>query len=271
MPVNPPQEYYIAEQKYLSARSVEEKIACLEEMIRLMPKHHGSETALAQLKSRLAKLKRDSAKKKPGRKAGIAKEGEAQVCLMGFTNSGKSFLLKKLTGAKPEIAEHPYTTIKPEVGMMDYNGIKIQIVELPSTFQPEFMSIARTADAIALLCRDEEEKNELLNILKSNFIRSPVIAVDALRESLDSIKTEIWRVLGLIIVYTKAGKKLSPMALPIKSTVKDFAMRIHKDFIKNFRFARLLRTISGSQQIRNMQVGLDYTLQDGDIVELHTK
>jgi len=266
MPVNPPQEYYVAEQKFLKARTREEKIVCLEEMIRWMPRHHGSETALAQLKSRLAKLKKEAiTKRKSGRKIGITKEGDAQVCLMGFTNSGKSWLLSKLTDARPDVADHPYTTTRPEVGMMDYYGIKIQLVELPSTFQPEHMSIARTADAVAVITGNDEEKNELLKILHDNFIRSNTILINSKLEDASFIKEKIWKSLCLMIVYTKTKKKMSPMALPISSSVKEFAQRIHKDFIKNFKFARLFR------KDRVMQVGLDYKLQDGDVVELHMK
>jgi ribosome-interacting GTPase 1 len=174
-------------------------------------------------------------------------------------------ILSKLTGAKPEIADHPYTTTKPEVGMMDYFGIKIQIVEMPSTFLPEHFSIARTADAIALVLKDDEEKNELLKILESNFVRTNVILINPLKEDINMIKEKIWKNLCLMIVYTKTRKKLSPMALPLGSTVKDFAQRIHKDFVKDFKFARLYR------KDRIMQVGLDYKLQDGDVVELHAK
>src|SRR3989344_126865 len=93
MPVNAPPEYYRAEGKFKSAKSTDEKIVALEEMIRTMPKHHGSEAALAQLKSRLAKLKKEKiskGKKGGGRSLAIVKEGDAQVCLIGLTNSGKS-------------------------------------------------------------------------------------------------------------------------------------------------------------------------------------
>ena len=54
MPVNAPAEYFIAEQRFRDAKGKEEKILAMEEMIRLLPKHHGSEQALAQLKSKLA-------------------------------------------------------------------------------------------------------------------------------------------------------------------------------------------------------------------------
>ncbi len=53
MPVNAPIEYYKAEEKYRLAKTRDEKIRYLEEMIRLLPRHHGSEKMLAQLKKRL--------------------------------------------------------------------------------------------------------------------------------------------------------------------------------------------------------------------------
>src|SRR3989338_9289658 len=134
MPVNAPYEYYKAEEKFKSAKSKAEKIAALEEMLRLMPRHHGSENVLAQLKARLSKLRKESDKKGGGRRAGVKKEGDAQVCIIGLANTGKSTLLAKLTEAKPKIAQAPYTTTRPEVGMMDYKGIKVQLVEIPSTF-----------------------------------------------------------------------------------------------------------------------------------------
>jgi len=267
MPVNAPAEYFRAEEKFHSAKTKEEKIAALEEMIRLLPRHHGSENALAQLKSRLAKLRKEgkTSGKGRGRVLSIVKEGDAQVCLIGFTNSGKSYLLSKLTGAKPEIANHPYTTTKPEIGMIDYNGVKIQLVEIPSTFEPKYVSVARTADLILLLARHENEEEGLKKFLADNFIHAKYIFANPFVEPYDMIKQKIWHNLGLIIVYTKKSKTNTPMALPVNSTVKDFAQRIHKDFVKNFRFARIHR------KGRIIQAGLDYKLQDNDIVEIHMK
>jgi len=269
MPVNATPEYFKAEAKFLAAKTNDEKILALEEMISLLPKHHGSEKQLAQLKSKLSKLRKEAEKhrKKIGSKIGIQKEGEAQVCLIGFTNSGKSFLLSKITDAKPEVAEHPYTTIKPEIGMMDYNGIKIQIVEIPSTFNPEYMSVARSAELIALVT-DNNDKRKLIEVVNDFNIRK-FIFINPFLENMEAIKQKIWRALGLMIVYTKRGNKKSPMALPIDSTVRDFTERIHKDFLEGFRFARLWRNYNGKE--RTMQVGLDYILQNEDVVEIHTK
>ncbi|MBI4174502.1 MAG: 50S ribosome-binding GTPase [Candidatus Aenigmarchaeota archaeon] len=267
MPVNATPEYYKAEERFKAAKSKEEKIAALEEMIRLLPKHHGSENAHAQLKSRLAKLRKES-EKKGARHAGVKKEGDGQVCIIGLANSGKSTLLAKLTDAKPRIAATPYTTTRPEVGMMDYKGIKIQLVEIPSTFDPEYMSIARNSDVIIITANSDKEEEIVENVLKNNYIRQKSIAVKPDQDK-DEIKEKIWALLGLMIVYTKKTdwssnrKQLSPMSLEPGSTVKDFAGRVHKDFVSNFRFARVFR------KDRVIQAGLNYRLQDGDVVELH--
>ena len=269
MPVNAPAEYFAAEAKFQSAKSKEEKITALEEMVRLMPRHHGSETALAQLKQKLAKLKKEGAsKKKGGSRIGIQKEGDAQVCILGFANSGKSTLLKSLTSASPEISGYAYTTTKPEIGMMDYMGAKVQMVEIPATFRPEDLSICRSAELMLFLAKNESELKELEDMLKSNFIRTRSVYANPFTEPSSDIKEKIWNALGLIVAFTRKtenGRRYdSPMALPKKATVKDFANRIHKDFVKNFRFARLLR--NGSMK----QVGLSYVLEHGDIVEIRT-
>ncbi|MBI4018169.1 MAG: TGS domain-containing protein [Candidatus Aenigmarchaeota archaeon] len=264
MPVNAPAEYFAAENRFQSAKSREERIAALEEMIRLLPKHHGSEQMHAQLKSKLAKLKKEApAGRKGARKAGIAKEGEAQVCLIGLTNSGKSALIAALTQARPQVSHHPYTTTRPEVGMLDYRGVKIQLVEIPATFEPEYLSMVRSSDAVAVVARNPEELKQTEKILADNFVRIKSVAVNPWKESAAEIKERIWRLLGFIITYSK--KTGTPMALPRGATVRDFAERIHKDFVRNFRFARLLR--SGMAK----QVGLDYVLEDGDVVDIHTK
>ena len=266
MPVNATPEYYKAEERFQNAKSIDEKIVCLEEMIRLLPKHHGSENALAQLKAKLSKLRKESIKKstrKGSSRLGVKKEGEAQVCILGFTNSGKSTLLKSITNAKPVISDYPFTTKKPEVGMMDYKGIKIQIIEIPSTFNPQFMSICRSADILMLLAKETKEEFHLISMLEDQFIRTKYILINTKYDTPEKVREKIWASLNLIVVYTKRGKQTSPMALPKGGTMRDFALRIHKDFIENFKFARVTR------HGREIQAGLGYVLSDGDVVELH--
>jgi len=163
------------------------------------------------------------------------------------------------------VSSHPYTTSKPAIGTMDYEGIKIQIIEIPSTFQPEHLSIVRSTDLLVLVSKNKSEAKRLENFLEENYIRKHAIPVSPSAER-KNIKEQIWSALDMIIVYTRArGQVKTPMALKKNSTVKDFAERIHKDFVKNFRIARLYR----GKKI--MQVGLSYKLQAGDIVEIYAR
>jgi len=267
MPTNVTVEYAKAQQKYLNARTREEKIAALEEMISSVPSHKGCEVLKAQLKQRLAKLKQKRESKSSRKIITIQKEGDAQVCILGLTQSGKSTLLSKLTNAKPEISNHPFTTVKPEIGTFDFYGVKIQMIEIPSSFQPSLMSIAQNADSLILIYKNEEELEELKEILSRYRLNKSLVEVN--RESnLNDIKDNIWNSLGLIRIYCKEpGKKpeQKPMVMKKGSTVKDAAKRLHKDFLKYFRFAR----IWGSSKYPGEKVGLDYKLEDKDILEIH--
>jgi len=291
MPINAGPEYFKAEERYLSAKTREEKIAALEEMIRKLPKHKGTQTLLGQLKKRLAKLKKESsvrAKAKP--KFIIRKEGSAQVCIVGLTNSGKSSLINALTNAKANVGDYPYTTKLPEIGMMDYTGVGVQLVEIPSTFTPDVIAIVRTCD-LALLLLDGtkdlmEQLKELTEIMDKNGLESKRILIVANKSDekrhenvlhvsakagngLQRLKEEIWSRLGLIRIYTKSPsgpKSEKPLTLRRGSTVRDATKEVHKTMLKNFKFARVFNKTKYSGR----KVGLEYILSDLDIVEIHT-
>jgi small GTP-binding protein len=290
MPINAGPEYFLAEKKYLEAKTREEKIEALKEMIRTIPKHKGTEKQLALLRKRLAKLKsQKSVKAKSRPKFSIRKLGAAQVCIIGLTNSGKSSLLKALTGKDVEIAEYPYTSKKPNVGMMPFGDVQIQLIEIPSTFGSESISILHTCDEIVVLLDAEnpdKQKEELIRLLKQRHlsnkkilfvvnksdlkIESEHLKVSAKeKKGLEEFKEKIWNNLDLIRVYTKSPgkpKKIPPITLRRGSTVRHVARIVHKDFLKNFKFARIFN----DSKFSGSSVGLDYRLNDLDVVEIHT-
>lgn len=273
MPVNAPTEYYLAEERYKNAKTKEEKIKALEEMISLLPKHHGSERLLMDLKKRLAKLKSQKESRPVKTSFSIKKEGAAQVCLIGLPNSGKSTLLKLLTGVDVKIAEYPYTTVEPEVGMMKYEDVWIQVIEIPSTFEPAWLGIAHNCDLIIKVIDGDgdmdKQRKELRKILDENRIRVKSIKVVMKRPvDVEAIKKQIWKELNLIRVYTKPqGKEpeKKPLIFKDKATVEDVVKEVHKDLLKYFRFAKVW---GKSVKHQGTQVGLEHELADKDIVQI---
>jgi ribosome-interacting GTPase 1 len=173
MPANLPPEYFEAEKRFKEATSPGQKIAALEELIATVPKHKGTDKLRADLRRRLSRLRDDAARRKKGGKGAslytVPKEGASQVALMGFANSGKSSLLAALTNAKPVIADYPMSTVMPLPGMMPYEDIQLQLVDLPPLGNEStdgwVSSILRTADVLLIvidLTEDPETQADLL-------------------------------------------------------------------------------------------------------------
>ncbi len=159
MPTNLPPEALDAEKRYRAAKSVVEKIVCLEEYISLIPKHKGTDKLRAALRKRLSKLKLSSQTKKGvGRRDSafrVEKEGAGQVVLVGLANVGKSALVATLTNADPEVSASPFTTWKPTPGMMLAENVQIQLVDTPPLnrgfVEPELLNLIRRSDLILLV------------------------------------------------------------------------------------------------------------------------
>jgi ribosome-interacting GTPase 1 len=157
MPANLPPQYFDAEKNFREAKDPMEKIAALEEMLAIMPKHKGTDHLRAELRGRIAKLTQLAAKKSGARRAslGIEKEGAAQVAVIGLPNAGKSQLVATITNASPPVAEYPFTTHGATPGMMEFENIKIQMLDtpplVPQAIQFWLPPLLRQADALLIM------------------------------------------------------------------------------------------------------------------------
>ncbi|MBF2760997.1 MAG: TGS domain-containing protein [Ectothiorhodospiraceae bacterium AqS1] len=341
MPANLSPEYKAAEAAFRGAKEPKERLECLRDMLRTIPKHKGTDRLQGDIKARIKQLTEElSGPKKGGARGGpalvIRPEGAAQIALLGPANSGKSSLVSRLTGAGAEIGPYPFTTQYPKPAMLPFEDIQLQLVDLPP-IAPErpiswLANALQPADA-ALLTVDLqdpqciENTHKTLDILQekrvtllSDFesariapdpaaedydpfaIRLPTLIVATKADlsadpegelevfcdlgafpypkiatsvendtGLERIGSFLFERLGIARVYTKAPGRPPDMGTPFTvragDTVQDVANMIHKDIARALRYAKLWER---SGRIRGRQVGRDYQVTDGDIIEIHT-
>ena len=328
MPTNLPPDYFKIEEEFRRATSNEEKIALLNQMMSVVPKHKGTDRLRADLRKKLAALKRaPKARKAVARYESpyhIEREGAGQVVLVGTPNTGKSALLRAVTNAEPEVAPYPFTTWTPRPGMMRFENVQIQLIDTPPLnedhVEPELMNLIRRVDLVLLVLdlqgypiQDFEDAVALLEEYRiapshlreayggeTGWSLKPFLVlvnksdepsadedVDVLSEllgeswrllpvsaetgrNLDRMRRAVFDLLDIMRIYSKPPgqepDRSAPFVLDEGSTVETFAAKVHRDFLKTLKTAR----IWGEGVYDGQMVGRDHVLHDGDIVELRT-
>src|SRR5262249_23526924 len=160
MAVNLTPQYLEAEADYKRAQTAEERLECLKRMWALVPKHKASEKLQAELKTKLSAAREEveherKSPKKGGVSHKIPKQGAGQVMLLGGPNAGKSRILTRLTRATSEVAPYPFTTREPTPGMMDWQDVRVQLIDTPPItadyLEGYLSSMVRAADGCILV------------------------------------------------------------------------------------------------------------------------
>src|SRR4051812_3349255 len=195
MAVNLTPQYLEAEAEYKKAQSPEERLECLRRMWTEVPKHKASEKLQAELKTKISETKAELEQERKNPKKGgvsykIPRQGAGQVLLLGGPNAGKSRVLSRLTRATPEVAPYPFTTREPAAGMMEWQDLRVQLIDTPPItadhLEGYLSSMVRTADLCVLvvdLGDDDgpfgaEAAVEKLNQVKTVLTGSPPAAPD---------------------------------------------------------------------------------------------
>jgi len=183
MPANLPPQYFEAEKVYRQARTPEEKVEALETMLAIMPKHKGTDKLRADLRRKIAKFTEEAERRpsvaRKGSAYNIRKEGAGQIALVGLPNAGKSQLVSALTDAFPEVADYPFATKEPLPGMMRYENIQIQLLDMPPITdrdaKPWFSHLLRNADGLLIVV---------------DLCDEPLLQVEAITTELENMKVK---------------------------------------------------------------------------------
>jgi ribosome-interacting GTPase 1 len=180
MPANLTPQYLEAERNFRAAKNPQEKIAWLEEMLAVMPKHKGTDHLRADLRTKLANLTKSLEKKSATARSTtkIEKAGATQVAVIGPPNTGKSQIVAAVTNARPSVAAYPYTTQSATPGMMHFENVQVQLIDTPPLGEqtPEWwlLNIIRRADALLIvvdLSQDAlSQADALITLLKEKNI-----------------------------------------------------------------------------------------------------
>ncbi len=157
----------------------EEEIQKIEEELEKTKYNKHTQGHIGSLKAKLAKLRAEDAKGSgtsygPG--FNVKKSGDATVLLVGYPSVGKSTLLTRLTNAESKIGHYDFTTLDVVPGMLQYNGARIQMLDVPGLIADaakgagkgrQVLSAVRSADLIVFVLDDidqlEPMRKELYN------------------------------------------------------------------------------------------------------------
>jgi uncharacterized protein len=294
--------YQRAEQEYLEAKNDEERIPCLEVMIKECPKHKSSENMLKNLTNRLRRLKETVEKQKKSGKAkqqGI-KKSEMQCVIVGTANTGKSTLFNMLTNLHAKTSPHSFTTYCPQMGTMQFEDAQIQIID-DAPIPNQDKSLVNSTDTILIVVDSLEQLKEIEKQIWNSkakriyiFNKSDLISEDEKRKieansksklkikiffvgknsvkiEIEKLKKEIFNTFPIIRVYTKEPKKepsKEPMILKKDADIKTAAEKILKGLSKKIKRVKLW---GPSSKFGGQIVGVDHKLKDKDIIEFQIK
>jgi small GTP-binding protein len=199
MPANLTPQYIGLRTRFQQSKDDEEKAELLQEMIAIIPKHKGTNKMLAELRSKLATLRKEALNKPSKHKAynpyRIVRQGAGQVVVIGFPNVGKSKLVSILTKVHTLVASYPFTTDKPIVGMMPFENINIQLIDTPpiteENMEPNLIDLIRRVDLVLLVVdASGDESLEQIEFIKGKLEHVKLKLVAKHAEEDDEEETE---------------------------------------------------------------------------------
>ena len=166
----------------------------------------------------------------------------ADAALIGFPNAGKSTFISRVSAAKPKIADYPFTTLEPNLGVVSFDGREFVLADIPGLIEGaaegkglghEFLRHTERARVLAILLDPAETRlaspGDQLIILREEIARySPELAsrpsIVLVNKSDLEGANEIAERLGAFSVSALTGEGVKP-ALHAMADLVDEAVR----------------------------------------------
>lgn len=285
MPANLTPEYIKADKAYKSAKTVEEKIEWLEIMLKVVPKHKGTEHLRGDLRLRLAKLKvqQETQRQKKGGYRGpkVERAGAGQFILVGAPNAGKSRLFNALTGLDAKVAEFPFTTQMPQPGLLRFEDVSIQLVDGPPVtgefIESWWLDMIRASDALLFLL--DGSSDDLVDHFEAVRTRLAGSRVYLVSEEPDEPSDPIGRYLRTLLVVTKCDVPGACERIDLLRELSDLGgmtlWRVSAETGEGladagrrlFEFLRLIRVYTRAPNRKDKDSGPPFTLPSGCTVQ----
>ncbi len=113
----------------------------------------------------------------------------ADVGLVGFPNVGKSTLLSRVTNAQPKIANYHFTTLSPNLGVVDLDGDGFVIADIPGLIEGASEGVGLGLDFL----RHIERTKVIIHMVDAASVegRDPIADIHAINKELNAYNPEI--------------------------------------------------------------------------------
>ena len=154
----------------------------------------------------------------------------ADIGIVGMPNSGKSSLLSALTSAKPKIANYPFTTINPNLGVANYNNKEVTLADIPGLIEGAHEGIGL---GDKFLRHIERCKNilHLIDITNENVLES----YSKVRKELSKYSNKLTKKREIIVLNKidmisdeETNKKIETFSKKIKKKIYTISVLKHK-------------------------------------------
>ena len=154
----------------------------------------------------------------------------ADIGIVGMPNSGKSSLLSVLTSAKPKIANYPFTTINPNLGVANYNNKEVTLADIPGLIEGAHEGIGL---GDKFLRHIERCKNilHLIDITNENVLES----YSKVRQELSKYSNKLTKKREIIVLNkidmmsdAETNKKIETFSKKIKKKIYTISVLKHK-------------------------------------------